>query len=221
MLNKPDKPRELRDLDWAGNPDAIFSTPIHRHQAIFDDNIDLQKEANWLLGKVEQKGFSKHPGWEHDTHSLSDPSFSENVLYKYRALKLIDFIHREAGYYLRGLGHSEEAGFLGMKIVSSWLTKTMPGEYARLHDHGTTDIAGVYYIKGNPNTDGNLYFQDHDKVKTHGQLLRCVPYQQDYPPGEASLILFPGWVLHGTRIHQGTEPRISLSFNIKIETTLG
>ena len=29
MLNKPDKPKELRDLDWAGNPDAIFSTPIH------------------------------------------------------------------------------------------------------------------------------------------------------------------------------------------------
>ena len=78
--------------EFAGNPDGIFSTPIHIHQAIFDDNIDLQKEANWLLSKVEQKGFEKHPGWEHDVHSLSDPTFQENVLRKYRALKLIDFI---------------------------------------------------------------------------------------------------------------------------------
>ena len=45
--------------EFAGNPDGIFSTPIHLHQAIFDDNIDLQKEADWLLSKVEQKGFEK------------------------------------------------------------------------------------------------------------------------------------------------------------------
>lgn len=209
-------------MEVAGNPDGIFSTPIHIHQAIFDDNIDLQKEANWLLSKVEQKGFEKHPGWEHDVHSLSDPSFQENVLRKYRAIKLINFITREANRYLNQLGHSaKETGLRDVNIVSSWLTKTMPGEYARLHDHGTTDIAGVYYIKSNPNTDGNLYFQDHDKVKTHGQLLRAVPYQHDVVPGEACLVLFPGWLTHGVRVHKGTEPRVSLSFNINISTSLG
>ena len=31
-----------------------------------------------------------------------------------------------------------------------------------------------------------------------------------------TMILFPGWMPHGTRVHKGDEPRISLSFNIKL-----
>ena len=61
---------------------------------------------------------------------------------------------------------------------------------------GTTDIAGVYYIKAIPIQTVSIWIM---KVKTHGQLLRCVSHQQDYPR-EASPIRF-GWVLHGTRIH--------------------
>mgnify|MGYP001483711027 FL=1 len=48
-----------------------------------------------------------------------------------------------------------------------------------------------------------------------------MPYQHDIEPSEAGLVLFPGWLTHGVRVHKGVEPRISLSFNIEFNTDLG
>ena len=128
-------------------------------------------------------------------------------------LKLIDFIHREAGYYLKGLGHSEEAGFLGMKIVSSWLTKTMPGEYARLHDHGTTDIAGVYYFSTDGD-DGDLFFTS--PIANAKASKSWAQEKINYPPQQGSLLLFPGWLEHGVGTNLKDHARISLSFNVEV-----
>lgn len=193
----------------------LFSTLIYVHQTCFEDYDVVQKEAHWLLKKVNEKGFSKHPGWERDTHSLSDPTFNENILKNYRCYKIQNKINQCVSDYLKQLHHGNQT-IAGYNITNSWLTNTAPGEYARLHHHSTADISGVYYIKSNINTSGNLYFQNHDPIKSSTLLTKMLPIQHDIPPATGLLVLFPGWLLHGTRANQDSDERISLSFNIKL-----
>jgi uncharacterized protein (TIGR02466 family) len=194
----------------------LFSTRIYVHQTCFEDFEIVQNEAHWLLKKVNEKGFSKHPGWERDTHSLSDPTFKENVLKKHRCYKIQNKISECVSEYLKQLGHTTNT-VSGFDITSSWLTNTAPGEYARMHHHGTSDISGVYYVKSNVNASGNLYLQNHDPIKSSTRLTGQLSSQQDIPPAQGLLVLFPGWLLHGTRINEDTEERISLSFNIDLK----
>ena len=130
------------------------------------------------------KGFEyqKKDGWEPDTHSLSDPTFSGNCI-KEKELPLINkFIHSTLIEYLEQLGHSQNT-IQGFDIVESWLTNTKNGEYAKQHHHGTTDVSGVYYIQSNPDTDGNLYFVAPDVIRNAKALYRmlhnCLLYTSD------------------------------------------
>jgi uncharacterized protein (TIGR02466 family) len=198
----------------------IFDTLIFTHNCVFEEGQQVLKEAQWMADKFARDiGYKKHPGWERDTHSLSDPEFNSNIVRQYRAYKVKDKIDECVNSYTKQLGHTEQT-ISGWEITSSWLTNTAPGEYARLHHHGTADISGVLYVRSDPNTSGNLYLQNHDPVKSSTPLMRLQNNQIDLSPGEGILILFPGWMLHGTRINQSTTDRISLSFNIKLNSNL-
>jgi len=199
----------------------LFSTLIYLHQCCFEEGQAVVKEAQWMADKFERDvGYQKHPGWEKDTHRLSDPTFEANILKKYRAYKVQDKINYCVEQYLRQLKHTKDT-ISGFTMTSSWLTNTAPGEYARMHHHGTADISGVLYVRSNPNTSGSLYFQNHDPIKSSTPLTRMLPSQQDIPPSEGLIVLFPGWLLHGTRMNQDEENRISLSFNINLNSNLG
>lgn len=195
----------------------LFSTLIYTHQCILEEGQAVIKESQWMADKFERDvGYQKHPGWEKDTHSLSDPTFESDILKKYRAYKIQNKINFCVSEYLKQLKHTKDT-VSGFAVTSSWLTNTAPGEYARMHHHGTSDISGVMYVRSNPNTSGNLYLQNHDPIKSSTLLTSQLSIQQDIPPAEGLIVLFPGWMLHGTRVNQDTENRISLSFNIKLK----
>lgn len=195
----------------------LFPTRIYVHQCIFGEYKDLMHEGEFLARKIAENGYKKHPGWERDTHSLSDPTFSENILKKHRCYKLVEKIQKCATEYVYQLGHTTQS-VTGFDITASWLTNTAPGEYARLHDHGTSDLSGVFYIKSDPNKSGSLYFKDHEPVRSATELYKNMSSQQDIPAQQGAIVLFPGWLSHGTRINNSDEDRISLSFNINLIT---
>ena len=188
----------------------LFPILIYDHVVGWNDGQNIQTEAEWLYEKALQTGFSKHPGWEKNTHSLSDPTFEENILHKHRCYHLIDRINECVKEYTEQL----QSVHNGWKITSSWLTSTAPGEYARMHDHGTSDISGVYYIKTHTDLAGNIYFINPNAVARATNLMVNSPSQHDMSPGVQCLYLFPGWLQHGTRINQWDQDRISLSFNV-------
>ena len=191
----------------------IFPDVIHS----ISGNDEVLADAKRLLSNIDWK---KHHGWEGDNHSLSDPTFTENLLKKHDTEITGHFIHKGIIEYLTILGHSEQT-VSGYDITESWLTHTVKGEYARLHQHGTTDISGVYYLQANPETDGNLYFQSGEPIRFSKSLYRMIPNQFDIPAETNKMVLFPGWLWHGTRMSQGEKPRISLSFNVRLFFTNG
>ena len=189
----------------------IFSDIIHGIKC--DD--DTLVEAKQLYSKHKDI-FEKHPGWERDNHSLSDPTFKTNIIQENSCDKISDSIRVALFEYLQMLGHSPNT-VSSFAVKESWLTHTVNGECARQHNHGNIDIAGVYYIQSNPKTDGDLYFMAPESVRYCHKLYRMIDNQFSVPPQEGTMILFPGWLNHGARSHMGDTPRISLSFNIVLQ----
>jgi hypothetical protein len=188
----------------------IFSDIIHGVKC--DD--DTLVEAKQLYSK-HKDAFEKHPGWEKDNHSLSDHTFQSNIIQQDDCGKIAGSISNALFEYLKMLGHSPST-VNGFSITESWLTHTINGESARQHNHGNIDVAGVYYIQSNAETDGDLYFMAPESVRYCHKLYRMIDNQMSFPSEEGTMILFPGWLNHGTRMHTGNTPRISLSFNLSL-----
>jgi uncharacterized protein (TIGR02466 family) len=189
----------------------IFGDTIHAvegTEAAFNESKELYEKY--------KDSFEKHEGWELWNHSLSDPTFASNILLENNCTEIINTISEAIKQYLTGVGHTPDT-VSGFNITESWLTHTVREESARQHNHGSADIAGVYYIQSNPETDGNLYFLAPESIRTVAKLYRFAENQYDVSPVENTMVLFPGWMPHGTRPHKGDTPRISLSFNIGIE----
>ena len=173
------------------------------------------EEAKLLYNQYVGK-FEKHEGWELWNHSLSDSSFQTNVVKQHNCQNILDMISSAVQQYLIQINHNQDT-VAGFDITQSWLTHTVANESARQHNHGTSDLSGVYYIQSNPDTDGNLYFLSSDPIRTAHRLYQFIGNQIDIPPVENTLTLFPGWLVHATRPHEGDNPRISLSFNVSLQ----
>ena len=155
---------------------------------------------------------SKHPDWERDCHSLTDPNFNCNVLVEFPCPTFINWVSRCLQDYLITVGVDRQWA-QDYRISHSWCTLTKEHEFARMHDHGTADISGVYYLK-TTGKDGNFYFKSPNEQLAHSYAFQNIPNAQDIQPQEGQMIMWPGFLFHGTRVNRTPDERISISFNI-------
>ncbi len=185
---------------------SAFPTPVYTNKirgSFFDE---VQEEIGNSLSKVDFK-FNDNFG---ETHLLSDPTFLENYIEKHSLDSLSSVIKQNVQKYMIDIGYTQE---LKYRIASSWIALFKPGNYGHVHDHGITDISGVYYHKTS-GKDGNIYFES-----PNSNLVSSVPFNHlshpiTYDPEEGGLLLFPGWLKHGIKKNTTDETRISLSFNL-------
>lgn len=119
--------------------------------------------------------------------------------------------------YLKFLHDGKSLEELKLKIFSIyvWLIKMNFNDYFLPHHHSHLGITGVYYYKV-PDNNSKIYFKSVDKSPEISIFSdRSDIYQVECKPGR--MILFPGWTEHGTNQYKGSDDRIVLSFNIKIE----
>jgi len=191
----------------------VFPTPVYNNKirgSVFDE---VQEEIGNSLSKVDFK-FNDNFG---ETHLLSDPTFLENYIEKHSLDSLLSVINQNVEQYMINIGNipieNSDTQKLKYRIASSWIALFKPGHYGHVHDHGITDISGVYYYKTN-GKDGNIYFES-----PNSNLVSSVPFNHlsnpvTYDPEEGGLLLFPGWLKHGIKKNTTDDTRISLSFNI-------
>ena len=90
---------------------------------------------------------------------------------------------------------------LGYEKNEFWFNSALPGESTGAHNHnGKAIISGVYYLQV-PEKSGNVIFIHENKEKL----------EIAAEPGK--LIFFPPELDHFVQENEGTEKRISLSFN--------
>jgi uncharacterized protein (TIGR02466 family) len=184
-----------------------FYTPIY-YNFVQNENLDtIQSSVATIINDLK---FEKRAEWGEQNHSLSDPTFGENLIRKYN----LDLLKQEIDTNVKSYINSFTDYDYKIDMSSSWLTLTKPSESATVHNHGDSDISGVYYFKTNGD-DGSIFFMNPLPSLITSNFLSSDEVVS-YKPEIGKLILFPSWLYHGVRSNDTTEDRISLSFNYKV-----
>lgn len=102
-----------------------------------------------------------------------------------------------------------------LKVTQSWINYTKPGQSHHKHNHPNSLLSGVFYIKSNKETD-RIYFNktEYQQLLLHTlnhNLYNSTLWWFESIPGE--LLIFPSSLTHYVEAVQGSDTRISLSFN--------
>lgn len=185
--------------------EPTFVTPIY---ASFVS--DFPKIKYKIDNVIDEVNFSYKSEWG-KTHLLSDTGFGENIISKLKLKCLSDEIDKHVRNYC------DELNFKYKKYkMSSWMAKFQPGDFAHIHEHGHSDISGVFYYKTNED-DGDLVFTSPNPFLKTSKLFAGTELSWIHKPIEGKILLFPGWIPHGVKTNETDNIRISVSFNINFE----
>ena len=110
-------------------------------------------------------------------------------------------------------------------FVSAWVNINPPEAFNMKHNHPTSDLSGVLWIKSQKDC-GNIIFDSPRSFATH-QEIEC--YNEDFKennnyfhsfsfnPVAGRLLVFPSHLEHHVDFNESQEDRISVSFNIRLQ----
>ena len=183
---------------------------------LFPTKIYMNLVSNYEKIQEEFKAVADDMEWQNlwNTHLVSDNQFQDNLIKQYNLTTFEDELRTHIVSYVKEINSNDDPT-VSYKITASWMTKYTKDHYAMCHEHGWSDVAGVYYFQTDEN-DGNIYFQTPNVAQT-----TCFwdsrPNIKVYPPEQGGLILFPGWLRHGTEKNTTDHTRISVSFNLTFD----
>lgn len=196
-----------QDVEWH------YGTPIWVSTIRPDKLLPIQEELavayNDLLANDK---FQHHPTSR--SHLLSDATFGGNLFEDYNTTHFKAELEVQLRNYMNsinsGIGTARPFEY---KIRGAWMTLNKPGCYAVVHDHGETDVSGVYYFDSN-GQDGDIFFETPNKLLKNSYCFKQFGKSWAHKPATGKLILFPGWLEHGVCANHTEHDRVSISFNI-------
>jgi len=108
-------------------------------------------------------------------------------------------------------------------ITQSWLNYTEPNQYHHNHYHSNSYASGVFYIDADKEVD-RLWFYKRDHLVlelsvTKHNMFNSLSWK--FPVGTGDVFIFPSHLMHGVEKKQGTNTRVSLSFNVFFKGEIG
>jgi uncharacterized protein (TIGR02466 family) len=190
-----------------------FSTPIYVNNITGEELQKIQDELEKGINEFKSVyTFEKKQDWNINSASLSNPDFNRNFIFEYKQNFLFESIKKNLYQYMM-LIEAPMHSVSKFKLTESWLTQTLKNEYHHTHSHSISNISGVYYYKTNEK-DGDIFFETPVFQTEISKPFNYLPNRVHYTPIVGRLILFPGWLKHGTKVNTTDNERISLSFNI-------
>ena len=188
----------------------LFPSVIHQ----FDVNgfNEIQDELIDFVYNMREKDpvghtISNRRGWQSSCFSIDN---EDDVLKKFLTNCLAEFPPIKKSVRL---------------FVSAWGNINPPEAFNMKHNHPTSDLSGVLWIKSQKDC-GNIIFDSPRSFATH-QEIEC--YNEDFKennnyfhsfsfnPIAGRLIVFPSHLEHHVDFNESEEDRISVSFNIRLQ----
>jgi len=190
-----------------------FAIPIYESMVEEPYFSKVQAEFDKVADKLTASGSFKHnDSWMPHTHKISDPTFRSNLIEDENLVEFKNVLMHHVYEYTRMLGMEFEKSKV-FRIRESWMTNTVKGEYAHIHNHHlSVDLSGVYYYKTTGN-DGDIFFMNPCPMFTTF-MLEHLNNNFVIKPQVGKLLLFPSWLEHGVHINNTDHERMSVSFNI-------
>jgi uncharacterized protein (TIGR02466 family) len=194
----------------------LFATPLYTHKL---EHIELENAQNDILPVVEklynENMWGQNEQWGSSTHQLSNNgNFQDCIIKAENMINLKQSIMNHVGNYM---SHMKVRSDYKSAITSSWLTLTNKGLHAHIHDHGTCHISGVYWYKTNGN-DGNIVFRNALKALKCNPIGATFAHENEFSPEEGRIVMWPSFLDHSVNENRSDNDRISLSFNVLLET---
>jgi uncharacterized protein (TIGR02466 family) len=105
-----------------------------------------------------------------------------------------------------------------LKMTTCWVNFMQANTHHGLHIHPLSVVSGTYYVSV-PKGSGAIKFEDPRlPFLMHAPPKKIQARQENrlyvqIPARPGTLVLFESWLRHEVPLHQGKEPRISISFN--------
>jgi uncharacterized protein (TIGR02466 family) len=198
--------------------DALFVTPLAR--ANLGNRLNPDLEAASLLIAAEDKAgrrWAKEHGYKGytsyaalDDLPLRAPAFAD----------LAKVLDRHVAAFAR---HADfDLAKRKLKLDSLWVNVMRKGAIHAPHIHPHAVVSGTYYVTVPPGS-GAIRFED-----PRLPLMMAAPPRRknakpanrlfvDVAPRPGLLLLWESWLRHGVEAHGGREPRISVSFNYRLD----
>jgi uncharacterized protein (TIGR02466 family) len=186
----------------------LFPTPVY----ICRLNRELTKEELFFIDKIKFDVYKNEGNTtSKDTYILNQKVFSK--LKEDLNLKVKD-------YFNKVLSTTNDVTPF---ITQSWLNYTETNQYHHRHEHVNSMVSGVFYINCNEKFDKIKFFNNNYQI-IKPKVNEFNMWNSDswwLPVKTGDIILFPSYLPHMVENKQGTDTRISLSFNTFIKGNLG
>ena len=169
-------------------------------------NILLEKESEEKSEKMSNIG-----GWQGKGVLQFDRRFSSLIMVIGEYFETV--IKKELNY----------RSDIVFQIQNMWGNVNRQGDINSLHVHPGADWSFCVYIN-TADSCGDIIIQDprirKDVICDHWAKKDDTPYQVSVEPAEGMLIVFPSYMMHEVESNKSTEPRISISGNIRIKSNI-
>jgi uncharacterized protein (TIGR02466 family) len=195
---------------------SLFPTPLYTYKTESTEYHEIQAEMQTVVDKLHlEDRWGPNPYWNSSTHHLSNQGdFNQSILKDEKMRVITSCIMHHCFNYMRMM---DVKPLYKAAIETSWLTLTKPGQYAHVHDHGTSHVSGVYWFKTN-GQDGDIVFRNALKALKCNPIGSSYAHENAFAPEQGRLSLWPGYLDHSVGENTTNEDRISLAFNILLET---
>lgn len=184
----------------------LFPIPLYMSRA--SDPASLAQELEQAQNRITWAD----SGELDDQHPITTVTYFDDVI----ASAQLDLFAAELEYHL-----AEYCRELDFTVIAhdraSWLAEYNRNDFSASHDHGTADIAGVYYYQ-TTGDDGNIYFERPGQEHT-SLAFTDLGDRFEMRPVEGMILLFPGWLRHGVTKNTTDDTRKVISFNIWFDRT--
>ena len=188
----------------------LFPSVIHQFDV--NDFDEMQNQLIDYVYKMREKDpightISNRRGWQSSCFSIEN---EDDVLKKFLTNCLAEFPPIKKSVRL---------------FVSAWVNINPPDAFNMKHNHPTSDLSGVLWIKSQKNC-GNIIFESPRSFATHQEI---DSYTEDFKknnnyfhsysfnPRAGRMLVFPSHLDHHVDFNQSQEDRISISFNIRLQ----
>tara|TARA_B100000959_G_scaffold87349_1_gene92641 strand:- start:5185 stop:5769 length:585 start_codon:yes stop_codon:yes gene_type:complete len=187
--------------------ESIFPTPLYFNIAKDQELKDIQSEISNIINNIKYDYIIR---WG-KTHKMSfAPSDAEpDVIAQYDLTNFKNFVQQNIYEYLDNLNYQGNREYK----MESWVAAYELNDYASIHDHGNSDLSGVYYFQTNT-SDGNIMFYNPASQVNMTTCFKNSDLESwTHPPQVGKILIFPGYLRHGVLRNVTADTRIAISFN--------
>ena len=185
-------------------PSTVHIFKINGFDEVRGNLIDYAYE----LKRSQSEGniISNRGGWQSSSFQVKN---EDNILHSLIINSLASFPNIKESYDM---------------FVDAWININPTGSYNVKHNHPTSDLAGVLWVKCSKDC-GDIVFDNPNNFKEFNTINSYEKQFKDnnriyhtycFPPVEGKILIFPSHIDHNVEENKSNEDRISVSFNIRL-----